>query len=398
MSLPSSERLPNDINDLPPARQRHIRRQPRAASLAERGILLDSLIKLTAPTPSFFLRALLGALALGAAFYLQDPTVLIIAIVALPFQAPLFGLSLYPATLNFKHVLKSLVSLVILLALSFGAGALAGMFHDINPSDPLGLYRFSALYWLDVSLVAFSAFVSGMILLRQGKIPRGIGVLLSYALLVPIAVIGFGFTNSQTQLWSGALWVSFTHLGLAVVMGAFSFLIFGFPPKKALSWLWLIVALMITLAVASISMNISTSQNVNPQATMSSATLVMVLSVTPSPQSLPTLIPTLTRTSPPATATYTSSPSPESSPTLTPEPTTFWGVINADIGAVIRENPSFDADVITYTNNGDAVEILGMLISQEGARWYQVQTESGFTGWLLGSLVQTATPTPTEND
>jgi hypothetical protein len=50
MSLPSSEPLPEDINDLPPARQRHIRRLPRSATPAERQILLDSLVELSAPS------------------------------------------------------------------------------------------------------------------------------------------------------------------------------------------------------------------------------------------------------------------------------------------------------------------------------------------------------------
>jgi len=232
MSLPSSERLPNDINDLPPARQRHIRRQPRSVSLPERQILLDSLMKLTAPTPTFFSRALLGALALGAAFYLQNLAMMILAIVLLPFQAPLFGLGLYPVTLNIKHALKSLVSMLLLLLFSLGAGALAGLFQEFNFSDPLGLYRFSSLYWLDITIVSISAFLSVLTLLRQGKISQGTGTLFSYTLLMPFAAVGFGLSNGLMSLWKGALFVGFAHLCLAIVLAVFSFLILGFPPKN----------------------------------------------------------------------------------------------------------------------------------------------------------------------
>jgi hypothetical protein len=281
MSLPSSERLPSDINDLPPARQRHIRRQPRSVSLAERQILIDSLIKLTAPTPAFFTRALLGALALGGAFYLQDLALLILAIVIYPFQAPLFGLALYPLTLNIKHAVKSLVSLLLLIGLTFGVGVLAGVFQPLNYPDPLGLYRVSSLYWLDLTIVALSAFLSALTLLRQGKTPQGLGALLSYTLLVPFAVIGFGLSNRTMPLWSGALFVGFAHLGLALVMAIFSFVILGLPPKKALGWLVVITALAITLAVVSAGLNYSSNQANSPPPMAPSPTRLVIPSVSP---------------------------------------------------------------------------------------------------------------------
>jgi hypothetical protein len=259
MSLPSSERLPNDINELPPARQRHIRRQPKSATLAEQQILLDSLVKLTAPTPAFFSRTLLGVVALGVAFYLHNLAILIVAIVVLPFQAPLFGLALFPITLNAKHAIKSLISLVLLLLIAFGAGALAGLFQTLNYPDPLGLYRFSALYWMDMIIVSFSVFLTVLSLTRQGKAPQGMGVLLSYTLLVPVAVIGFGLSNGLRPLWTGALFVALVHLGLAAVLGVFSFAVLGLPPRKTLGWLVSIVALTVTLAVASIGLNFAAS-------------------------------------------------------------------------------------------------------------------------------------------
>ncbi len=400
MSLPSSERLPNDINELPPARQRHIRRQPRSATVAERQILLDSLVRLTAPTPAFFMRMLLGALALGTALYLQDIVVLVIAIVALPFISPLFGLALFPGTLNGRQAVKALASLLILFAFTFAAGALAGMLTTFQPADSLRLYRFTALYWLDLTLVAVSAFLSVAILLREGIIPRGLGVLLSYTLLVPLAVVGFGLTHGGAQLGLSALLVSFTHMGLALVIAVLTILVLGFPPKKALGWLLLAAVLMITLAAASGSLHLSARQGPNPQPAVSSPTQLATATHTPAPQATPTETPAepTPTSATPATLTPTEahSPTPENTPTSTPEPLVYWGVINADIGAVIREAPGFDSPIIDYANNGDEVEIQGQITPAGGALWYQVQTESGLTGWLLGSLIQTLTPTPTQ--
>jgi hypothetical protein len=398
MSLPSSERLPSDINDLPPARQRHIRRQPRSVSLAERQILVDSLIKLTAPTPAFFTQAILGALALGGALYLQNIALLIVAIVIFPFQAPLFGLALYPLTLNIKHAVKSLISLLLLILFTFGAGALAGVFQPVNYPDPLGLYRSSSLYWLDLTIVVLSAFLSALTLLRQGKAPQGMGALLSYTLLVPFAVIGFGLSNGLMSLWTGALFVGFAHLGLAAVLAVFTFVILGFPPKKALGWLVLIAALALTLAVISAGLNysVNASQVVPPAAP--SPTRLSIPSESPAPPTEPSPTDTSTPTDLPPTATQTSSPSPASTATLTPQPVVRWGVVDSAVGAVIRGNPDFTAEIITYANNGDQIEIFGELTTLDGARWFQVLTDSGQSGWLLGSLVQTQTPAPTDTD
>ncbi|MFU8825995.1 MAG: SH3 domain-containing protein [Brevefilum sp.] len=407
MSLPSSERLPNDINDLPPARQRHIRRQPRSATLAEQHILLDSLVKLTAPTPAFFSRALLGVLTLGVAFYLHNLAILIVAIVILPFQAPLFGLALFPITLNAKKAINSLISLVLLFLITFGAGALAGVFQTLKYPDPLGLYRFSALFWLDMVIVGVSVFLTVLTLTRQGKAPQGMGVLLSYTLLVPIAVIGFGLTTSLRPLWTGALFVTSAHLGLAVIVGVFSFAVLGLPPKKNLGWLVSIVALTVTLAVTSAGLHFAGSTTPSPPPASPPPTRLVIVSDTSIPEivsdtSVPEIenIPTHTLTPSQIfpTATWTPSPSPTNTATITPQPEPLFGLVSSAVGAVIRESPGFDAVIVTYANNGDLLELIGDLTTQAGTRWFQVITDSGQTGWMLGSLVHTQTPSPTTTD
>jgi hypothetical protein len=64
-------------------------------------------------------------------------------------------------------------------------------------------------------------------------------------------------------------------------------------------------------------------------------------------------------------------------------------------GAVVRETPDFNADVITYVNDGDIIEILDTVVNKDSTRWFQVCTHSEETGWLLSSLIVTPTPTTT---
>ena len=397
MSLPSSERLPNNINDLPPARQRHIRRQPRSASLAERQILLESLLTLIAPTPNFFILSLFGALTAGAALYFDEPAILIVAIVTFPFLRPIFGLSLFPVTLKFGHALKSIVSLLILLVLSLSAGVLAGWLRGSNLVEIVSILRFSNLYWLDLTVLGGSSVLGALILIRQGWLPRLIGVVLSYMILIPVTVAGFGFALNQTALWQGALLVSVVHLGVSIVLTMLTFLVIGFTPKNSMGWLLLIVTLALTLAFLTGSLNMSGHQlqpAIQPSPTMIS---LATPSVTPSPKTVTTS--TLTKISATNTLTPTQSPTitRTRTQTPTPEPTTFWVMVNATNGAVIRESPNFGYPVIGYVNDGDLIEIFGEVVSQSGSRWYQVQVPTGETGWILASLVNTQTPAPTED-
>lgn len=403
MSLPSSEPLPNDINELPPARQRHIRRHPRLASLAERQILLESLLQLTAPTFNFFLLSLLGALALSAAFYFNEPVIFLASIVLLPFLNPIFGLALLPTSHKFGHSLKSLVSLIVPLVFSLTAGALAAWLQKTGDINQLSLNRFGQLDWLNISFLGASIILSVLIMLREGQLPRLLGVILSYEILIPLAAAGFGFILGDANLWPGALWVGFSHLFIAIVLAIFALTLFGFFPKRLLGWL--LVGIPVSISLAFIFAALYFSGALTPTITQPEPTVtpIPVLSETPSPslsesptpakpttaQPTATLLPTATPSlNPTATLTATETP--------TPQPTTFFVVVNSLTGAVIRENPDFTAAVIGYANDGDLLEIFDVYSPQGTSIWYQVQTVSGESGWLLGSLVNTQTITPTQ--
>jgi len=403
MSLPSSEPLPDNINDLPPARQRHIRRLPRSATPAERQILLDSLVRLTAPTPAFFLFVLTGALLAGVAFYLNDPAVLIAAVITLPLLQPVFGLGLVPATLKSGLGFKSLISLLLPLMLTFASGSLAGWLRKFSSLDQLGVQRFASPYWLDLTFVFTCALLGALVLLRKGHLPRLIGMMLSYEILIPLATAGFGFILGNPQLWPGALLVSLLHLGVAVFSATVAFLLLGFAPKRASGWLSSLVPLVLILVLILGMWNFNlldipfTMQlSPTPESTdLPSETISPKVNVTATPTTV-VETPTLTQ-APSKSPTLTTAPTQTATFTLTPtlEPTTYWGVVDSLSGAVIRELPDFDAVVIAYVYDGDQVEILRDVEGEGGTRWYQIMIETGETGWLLGSLVDTPTPAPT---
>lgn len=401
MSLPSSEQLPDDIHDLPPARQRHLRRMPRAASPAEWEILLDSLLELTRPSLEFFLLSLLGAAGGGAALYFNQPVGLILALALLPFISPVFNLALLPASRKFGPALKSLISLVFPMILSIGAGLLVGYLAPEATFADLGLAAFTAPNWLNLAMVAGSAVFCSVVLLRQDRLPRLAGAILSYEIFIPLALAGFGFITGAAATWPGALLSALLHLGLALTAATLTLIVIGFAPKALSGWALSLVPVFFTLLtlVAALllagrivlpwlpALTTSTPPAETQSATEKAPETTQTAILTEG-QEVPTatLQPTATRT-PTTQLTATPSMTPTATPTVT------VGIIVSENGAVVREEPSTTALVVTYVNDGDVVTLIGEYLSGNSL-WYQVRTEFDETGWILSTIIQTPTPTP----
>lgn len=409
MSLPSSEPLPDDINELTPARQRHLRRMPRSASPAEHDILMESLLSLTAPRLDFFLLLVLSALATSAALYFNESILLILAIIILPFLSPIFDLALLPSSLKPGNAAKSAIVLLISVIICFAAGALIGWLAPEANYSNLAVIHFARPYWLDAVLVAGSAVFCSIIILRQDRLPRLAGALLSYEILIPLTMAGYGLVVGHPQFWPGALLTAFLYIGLALVISIFTFIILGILPDSLTGWLITLLPLALSLALLTASLFlIPASMPLLADPTM---TATQAPSQTPSPKafeatatatkypSTATLAFTPTATEPGATPTMgtttstpdTPTPSVTATPTLAPTETV--GIVYAENGAVVREGPDFSNPVVAYVYHGEKITILGEATSGY-TLWYEIEKSTGEIGWLLGSLVRIPTPSP----
>ncbi|MCB2214415.1 SH3 domain-containing protein [bacterium] len=398
MSLPTSEPLPNDIHDLPPARQRQLRRQPRRASPAEKEILLDSLLDLTRPSFDFFLFAVLGALVAGAAFYFNEPAALILSLVLFPFNAPLAQLALTPASRRIGRAFPALVSLLIALAAAFGGGALAGWLSNAVALTRLPLTHFTAPYWPDLALTAGGAFFVSLILVRQDRLPRLTGALLSYEILLPLALAGYGMLTGLEAFWPGALLVGLLHLGLALIVATLSVILIGFTPRGALGWLLALIPVVLTAAVLTATLFYNQSFPIFSAPSTTPTPKTVLMTQTPSPEGV---APSNTPTQAAATATLAQTPSqtatPENTLTASPTPTQTatiaYGLVEAPQGALVRDEPSFDGMVVNYLYDGNQV-ILLREVMDGNTIWHEIQMEDETTGWILGTLINTPQPTP----
>jgi hypothetical protein len=63
-------------------------------------------------------------------------------------------------------------------------------------------------------------------------------------------------------------------------------------------------------------------------------------------------------------------------------------------GAYIREEPKYDGKIVTSILNGTLIEVLPDSITDGGILWAHVRTHAGVEGWIVQSLLVTATPSP----
>ncbi|MBG0785825.1 MAG: SH3 domain-containing protein [Anaerolineaceae bacterium] len=409
MSLPSSEPLPDDINELTPARQRHLRRMPRSASPAEHEILMESLLTLTAPKVDFFILAVLGSLSIAASLYFNEPILLVLSVVLSPFLSPIFSLALLPAALKPGKIVKSAITLVIAIIFAFMSGVLVGLFAPDSGDSRLAILHFIQPYWLDAALVTGSSIFSAMIILRQDRLPHLAGALLSYEILIPLAMAGYGLALGQPQLWPGMLLTAFLYLGLALVIAIFTYIILGILPDSLVGWLFALLPLVLSLALFTATLFINSKEV--PVFPVPTITSTQAPSQTPSPKAVeatatateypPTatlaFTPTQTATEPDVTPTMGTitptldTPTATATPTLAPTETV--GIVYAENGAVVREGPDFSNPVVAYVYHGERITILGEATSGY-TLWYEIEKSTGEVGWLLGSLVRIPTPSP----
>jgi hypothetical protein len=94
--------------------------------------------------------------------------------------------------------------------------------------------------------------------------------------------------------------------------------------------------------------------------------------------------------------TNTLAPSPTPTITITPKPTPVWAKVFSPSynGVIVRKTPGFDGETLAYLDNDQLIQVLPEVELVDGAYWAHVQLEDGTDGWMVRSLLLTATPAP----
>lgn len=389
MNLPRTEHIPDDPDQLPPARRRRARRMLAPLDADERAAFVDEIAHRASPTFDFFLFSLLAGIVISAGILLDQPAILLLGSLMAPLMAPVVGLSLATVVGSVRFFLRSLVGLLIGSALVFVCGYFAGYLSGSwSPESLLQAYSHAQLSWANFLVLAIGAVFTSAAMLHDGQRSVVASVALAYTLYIPIAIAGFGLSSATPDLWPDGLVVYTLHLAWAALLGAITLVILGYRPLTLFGYTFggaltllgiiLLVGLGGTGAVVGGQMALPTPI---PSATMT-ITTTPTLTLTPIP---PSETPT---------PTYTPTTTPTLTETLTPTPTPVFALVQTaeGTGALLRDEPG--GFVVGSYFDGTQMQVLPGEIDLEGVIWVRAIAPDGIDGWIVQSLLVPITPTP----
>ena len=304
----------------------------------------------------------------------------------------------FAAVLSQWFFLQSLFHLLAGGGLIFAIGALTGW---ISVNLPAGaeftlISTHNAFSWPNLIVAVVGAGLTTYLLVRSPRQkPLVANIAVVYGLMLPLAASGFALTNGTQVNWIGGLVVFLVHLALSIIIAAVLFLVLGLKPASlfgyALTTVFILAGRRSSFSGCAIPAQIPAEPL--PGALTDaplSASATQPATVTPTRAEIVAMPVQIT-----STITITAVPSNTPTITLTFEATPIWARINAPSGggAFIRDEPG--GKILTSLLNGIPVTVISEPLRVTGGEiWVKISTESGTVGWILQSLLATATPSP----
>ncbi|MCJ7626124.1 MAG: DUF389 domain-containing protein, partial [Anaerolineaceae bacterium] len=289
MTLPTSERIPSeDEKSLPPARRRRRQRMILPGSASKKAAFLEELAHLTTPSFDFFLFSIITGLLLGIAILVDVQAFYVLAALACPFMAPVFGLSLASVFGSSRFFFRTLGGTLSGSGIIFLIGALTGWATRFWPGAvfiqaPLHAY----FTWPDFIVLTCGTIIATIQIVRNPKLkPHVASVALAYEIYLPLGVAGFGLVSGFPNLWPGGLIVFVVHLAWAALIGTLTFAVLSLRPNTIFGY-----TLGSSLALIAVSAVIAVSGFGTALSTQ-----IAMPTLSPTPTSTLTLTPTATVT------------------------------------------------------------------------------------------------------
>lgn len=396
MSLPTSEPIPtNNQENLPPARRRRQKRTVIPKGIGARNDFLQDLARRMIPSFDFFLFSLLCGVAIGIAIFVDSPSLYLLAVLLAPFMAPVSGLALATVVGSPVFFLQSLGGISIGGLLVFLSGLISGWLSRFSAALSLDhAFYHTHFSWPDIIVLSIGAALTIYLLIRSPQQrPLVASVALAYELYLPVGAAGFGLAVGAQGLWPDGLIVFAVHLALAALIGSIMLAILGMRPSNFFGYTVSSTLALTGVAAVIIISGLGTAVSTNLALPSPTTTNTPTFTTSPTASTTP-LPPTIT-----LTPTNTLVPTRTPTQTLTPAPTPVYARINAkgDDGAIIRKEPSYTASYVIVMSNGMLVEVLPEIVEADGATWVHIRTSrelGNLEGWIVRSLLQTATPVP----
>jgi hypothetical protein len=426
MTLDESSLPPEPV--VPPRARRRRRGQLVVPRDAEgRAELLHSLAHRAYPSYELFVFALLCGAILGLGYFFDSQAVLIFGILLAPLLTPWIGLLLSALTGSIRFFFETLAALLISSALIFLSGLIAGFaVRAFLPRTLNEAFLHSHLWWLDLVVLAIAAVILTISFVRSEDKPYLPSIMLAYELFLPLSAGGFGLGSGVAGIWPNGVMVFLVNFAWASLFGILTLIALRFLPTSLNGFVLSAGSLLISVVVLVLLMtggNLkfpSLLQSLAPTSIPASApptltlTLPAVSTATSSPEALPkasstpvietstavSVSDTPTITPVPLTLAVTLPPADTPTITLTIEATPVYARVNASQGngANLRQNPG--GKFIIELDNGTIVEVEPDTQDVSGEVWAHVianRNNQRYEGWILQSVLDTATPTPIWN-
>ena len=413
-SEPASQPHPEETPEFVSARARRRRALRRAyfpSDEAGRAELFAHLTRRAFPSYELFVFSLVSGAILGLGYLFNAQAVLVFGILVAPLLTPWIGTTLSIVAGAPRLFVQTLTALFVSSLIIFACGWLAGFAS--RPFQPLTFneaFTHSRLWWPDLVALTIGAILITISFVRSEDRPYLPSVLLAYELFLPLSAAGFGLGSGVGEIWPEGLYVFLTHLAWGTFFGLVTLFFLRFYPTSfggmAFTGLTLAALIAVVIFYTGFGNWVGVLTGLAPPAPAavieSTSPASDIPSITPSPESdeataviagpanapSETPRPTLTQ----ATLAPTETPT----ATVTAEPTPILAIIRAAEGggAFIRDQPSGQA-LITLGNGSTVTIIPNDLQEVNGVIWvhvYAVIEERRVEGWILQSLLQTATP------
>lgn len=395
-------------------RRRALRRASFPTDEAGRAELFTHLVRRAFPSYELFVFSFVSGAILGLGYLFNAQALLVFGILVAPLLTPWIGTTLSVVAGALRLFLQMVTALLISAGIIFLCGWLAGFAsRNFQPLTLNEAFMHSRLWWYDLVALTIAAILITVSFVRSEDRPYLPSVLLAYELFLPLSAAGFGLGSGVGlgELWPQGLYVFFTHLAWATLAGLITLFFLRFYPTSFGGYVF--TGLMLAAMLAVVVMYTVFGERVlretgsappTPQPVTviePTSTSLAIPSVTASARPEATAVVaapevTASRTRQPSSTPATLGPTDTATATVTAEPTPILAVIRAAEGggAFIRETPGGQA-LITLANGATVTIVPNDLQDLNGVIWVHVFAfveERRVDGWMLQTLLQTATP------
>jgi hypothetical protein len=267
MTLPES--APHPASQSARARRRSARRRMLPKTAGERAAMLEALARRAYPTFEYFLFSLLCSAIIGAAYLLDAPALVLLAVLFAPLMTPWIGVTLATVTGSALFFIQAIGSFVIGGLIIFLTSTLSGFAARLwLPMKLDQAFLHSRLWWPDLIVLAVGAVVLALSFVRSEDRPFLPSVILAYEFYLPVASAGFGLGSGLPDLFPDGLLVFAIHFAWATLFGVLTLALMGFRPATfagfTLGTTLVLAGVMLLLGLSGLGAVIQTRLGLTP--------------------------------------------------------------------------------------------------------------------------------------